>query len=159
MKGLTTGVRASLRHLLPLPQQRRVICEIHVSRSTNHRAFRTSFRKIPFRISQITHSLIKPLTESKGSVIILVESLHRRSLISLQCFGFYNWWTRFHWSDLILLWFYFWSNSAHPWQYKRSTTTGIFMLGRCIQWDTAGLHIGPTFVYNIYKWSGRLLWK
>jgi len=49
MKGLTTGVRASLRHLLPLPQQRRVICEIRVSRSTNRRAFRTSFRKIPFR--------------------------------------------------------------------------------------------------------------
>ena len=48
MKGLTTGVRASLRYLLPL-QQRRVICEIRVSRSTNHRAFRTSFRKIPFR--------------------------------------------------------------------------------------------------------------
>jgi len=62
------------------------------------------------------------------SVIILVESLYRRSLISLQCFGYYNWWTRFHWSDFILLWFYFWSNSAHPWQYKRSTTTTANML-------------------------------
>ena len=56
-------------------------------------------------------------------MIILVESLYRRSLISFQCFGFYNWWTRFHRNDFILLWLYFWSNSAHPWQYKRSTTT------------------------------------
>jgi len=57
------------------------------------------------------------------SVIILVESLYRRSPISFQRFGFYNWWSSFHWSDFILLWLYFWSNSAHPWQYKRSTTT------------------------------------
>jgi len=53
------GVRAYTHLLLLQQQQRRVICELGVFRSTNHRTFRTEFRKIALRtfalrISQIT---------------------------------------------------------------------------------------------------------
>jgi len=46
-------------------------------------------------------------------------------MLSLRCCipsKFYNWWTRFHWSNFTLPWLYLRSNSAHPWLYKRSTT-------------------------------------
>jgi len=64
---------------LLLQQQQREICQLVVFRSTNHRAFRMEFCKIPFgtiaiRILQITHCLICGLLQTFNACWIELRS-------------------------------------------------------------------------------------